>query len=228
MRHGNATDTSSDAVDIAAGVVNLAALESVEASTPGTKSAWCATYLPLPKGAKHLGAPLPPFVNVTDAVGRQGERCVVVLAAMFDPTLGSDHEYALAVAAYLDTVLQPGSKEQFTVIIDVRGDPDEVWPNTAATKMLPGMRAIASLLFTAYPDALLQIVLTPVPWFATVIWRAVEPLLGREVAAKTFMLSGPDSRTAPMPEDFDRFVDAPNRDILAAHREKYRKSGVQG
>lgn len=167
---------------------------------------WRSANLPLRDGALTLGGGLPDMASMLDSRTRDGSRIMLVHGAMYDPSLGSHDAYALALAAFLDANLQRESDEKATVVVDVRGG--DGWTNPRPWSALPWLRVLASTLSANYPERLKRLVLFPVPWVARTAWTAVSAFLEEATANKVTLLSGPASRTDPIPAEIDEFLDA--------------------
>lgn len=170
--------------------------------------AWRRKHLPLPAGAKQIGAGLPKLITMLgdDRRCRDGTRALLMLGAMYDPDAGTLEEYALAFAHLCEAEVSHDSTERFTVLIDGRGG--DGWHNPRPWSLMPFIRTMASMFLANYPERLQCLVLYPMPWVATAVWTAASAFVDKRTAAKVRLLSGPAGRCDPIPGKLDEFVDA--------------------
>lgn len=175
--------------------------------------AWRAATLPLPP--PRLGEGLPGMI-VVDGAARSGHRTMVMMAAMYDPTLGDVDLYANALAAKFDAVLDRSQSEKIVILADVRGG--DGWANPAATSVVPFLRAVSAVMSANFPERLHQLVVFPVPWVASALWAVVKQFLDPETARKVVLLSGPADRAAPVPTSLSEYLDEVTLALIASHR----------
>ncbi|KAL7516914.1 hypothetical protein ACHAWX_001881 [Stephanocyclus meneghinianus] len=144
----------------------------------------------------------------TDATSKL-RRCIQVLPPRVDTNLASHSAYALAIAMYLDRVLDRDSDEKVTLAIDVRVG--KGWANISAFKLLPFIKSTTKFVSELHPERLERCIIFPVPSIAVGIWRAVKPFLDKETAGKVFLIPGPAGADAGLPETIP---DVLNRELI--------------
>eukprot|EP00435_Cladocopium_sp_Y103_P029476 s464_g7.t1 len=102
--------------------------------------------------------------------------------------------YTLAICHVLDGIFE-SEEDRVTVLIDVRRG--EGWPNPPAIKLLPFIRACASIISDHYPERLSRLILFPVPWVAKVILGIVQRLLDPVTFNKIILVTGDDQIGSP-------------------------------
>lgn len=184
---------------------------------------WRRTALPAAPGARALGSGLPMCAQVLDASVRcrNGRRILAVLGAMYDSDLGSADEYAMAIARMMDAALDRATDEKMTVVVDVRGG--DGFANPRPWSVLPWMKQLAYTLPPNFPERLGTMLVLPVPWVAKALWVAASQLLDETTVAKCQPISGPASRSDPLPEGADAVL---GPDALAAF-ETFRQGAIK-
>lgn len=125
--------------------------------------------------------------------------------ARIDPRLATTTVYALAIAIYLDHVLDRDSTEKVTLIIDVRSG--HGWANIKAINLLPFIQSTVRLLCDLHPARLERCIVFPVPKVADVIWKAVKPFLEKATAGRVLLVSGPAGRNDKVPKKMSEHLD---------------------
>eukprot|EP00804_Cyclotella_cryptica_P000556 CCRYP_009967-RA/>CCRYP_009967-RA protein AED:0.06 eAED:0.06 QI:110/-1/1/1/-1/1/1/231/228 len=108
------------------------------------------------------------FVHEFNDATSTPRRCIQVLPPRVDTSLANHSTYALAIAIYLDRVLDRDSDEKVTLAIDVRVG--KGWANISAFKLLPFIKATTKLVSELYPERLERCIIFPVPSIAVGIW----------------------------------------------------------
>ena len=127
------------------------------------------------------------------------------LPARIDPKLADTSVYALALAIYLDHVLDRHSTEKVTLVIDVR--PNHGWANIKAHKLLPFIQSTVRNLCDLYPTRLNRCIIYPVPSVAKALWKAVKPFVGRETVKKVCLSTGPAGKNDKIPKKLNEHLD---------------------
>ncbi len=127
------------------------------------------------------------------------------LPARIDTTLASTSTYTLSLAIYLERILDRGTTDKITLIIDVR--PGHNWANIKAIHLLPFIQSTVKLLSDLHPLRLEQCVIFPVPKIANMIWKAVTPFMGKDVVAKVCIVSGPAGSNDGVPKKISEHLD---------------------
>ena len=128
-----------------------------------------------------------------------------LLPARIDPKLASTSVYALALAIYLDHVLDRSSTEKATLVIDVRSG--HGWANIKAVNLLKFIQSTVRYLVDLFPCRLERCIVFPVPKVANVLWNGVHPFLGKETATKVCLVSGPAGRNDKVPTKLSQHLD---------------------
>ena len=158
---------------------------------------WRAENLPLPDGAPLIGAGLPAFTWLRPGRARDGSRVVSQMCCMIDLKLGSANNYVLALAQLLFDLLDDGSDEKLTVLIDTRPLPGA--PNVSVLKLLPLIQQMSNTLSHQFPERLENLVVYPVPMALSFIWGLVRPFLPPKTADKIQLFGGPAGGDSPCP-----------------------------
>ena len=127
------------------------------------------------------------------------------LPARIDPKLADTSVYALALAIYLDHVLDRHSTEKVTLVIDVR--PNHGWANIKAHKLLPFIQSTVRNLCDLYPTRLNRCIIYPVPSVCKALWKAVKPFVGRETVKKVCLVTGPAGKNDKIPKKLNEHLD---------------------
>lgn len=127
------------------------------------------------------------------------------LPARIDPKLADTSVYALALAIYLDHVLDRHSTEKVTLVIDVR--PNHGWANIKAHKLLPFIQSTVRNLCDLYPTRLNRCIIYPVPSVAKALWKAVKPFVGRDTVKKVCLVTGPAGKNDKIPKKLNEHLD---------------------
>ena len=167
--------------------------------------AWRAANLPLRDDAPLIGAGLPACTWVHPGHARDGSRVVSQMCCMIDMKVGSADEYVVAFAQFLFDLLDDDSDEKLTVLIDTR--PLSGAPNVPVRKLLPLIQQISKTVSHQLPERFENVVVYPVPWSLSFIWRLVRPILPTKTADKIQLLVGPsDQIDSPCPVELGRIV----------------------
>lgn len=166
--------------------------------------AWRAVNFPLRDGAPRIGAGLPEFVWVHPGRARDGTRVVSQMCCMVDLKTRSAEEYVMGVAQFLFDLLDDDTDEKFTVLIDAR--PVAGAPNVRADKLLPFILQMSKTLSHQFPERLEHLVVYPVPWALSFVWRLVRPFLPPKTADKIQLQGGPCQGDSPCPVKLGRVV----------------------
>ena len=105
--------------------------------------AWRAANLPLRNGAPVIGAGLPEFTWVHPGRACDGTRVISQMCCIVDLKRGSFDEYVIALAEFLFDLLDDGSDEKLTVLIDTR--PLSGAPNVTVLKLLPLIQQVLTV-----------------------------------------------------------------------------------
>jgi hypothetical protein len=127
------------------------------------------------------------------------------LPARIDPKLADTSVYALALAIYLDHVLDRHSTEKVTLVIDVR--PNHGWANIKAHKLLPFIQSTVRNLCDLYPTRLNRCIIYPVPSVAKALWKAVKPFVGKDTVKKVCLVTGPAGKNDKIPKNLSEHLD---------------------
>ena len=171
--------------------------------------AWRAENLSLPRpdGTQILSighAGLPEFVWVHPGRARDGTRIVSHGPCFIDLTLGCSDDYVVALAGFIDGLLDRGSADKMTVLIDCR--PILGAPNVPVTKLLPLIQQMSKTLSEQFPERLENLVVYPVPMALSFIWGLVCPFLAPKTADKIRLLCGPAREGSPCPVKLGEIV----------------------
>ena len=140
------------------------------------------------------------------------------LPARIDTKLAKTSVYAIALAIYVDYILDRNSIEKITLIIDVRSG--HGWANIKAIHLVPFIQSTVRLLCDLHPMRLHRCIIFPVPQFTKGLWKAVKPFLEKETAMKVCLVSGPAGRDDSVPTKLNQYLD----DELITKLEERRKS----
>lgn len=128
------------------------------------------------------------------------------LPARIDTQLASTSVYALALAIYIDHVLDRSSMEKITLVIDVRAG--QGWANISAINLIPFIQSTVRLLCDLHPTRLERCIIYPVPIIANIIWKAVKPFVGKETVQKICLVSGLGAgMNDKVPEKVNKYLD---------------------
>jgi hypothetical protein len=149
--------------------------------------------------------PLPRLVSIHESdidceeamLARDGTRVVQVLPAQLDQRLAVPSTYALAVAMYLDSILDRNSEECITVVIDVRGG--NGWANPRPTAVIPFIKTVSRLLADNFPERLKTCILFPLPRAANVLWNLIKGFLDPDTVNKIKIVTGAAWNHSPPP-----------------------------
>ena len=125
--------------------------------------------------------------------------------ARIDSKLADTSIYALALAIYLDRVLDRNSTEKVTLVIDVR--PGYGWANIKAIQLLPFIQSTVRNLCDLFPTRLNRCVIYPVPSIATALWKAVKPFVGKDTVKKVCLVTGPAGKNDKIPKKLNEYLD---------------------
>merc|ERR1712241_389387 len=92
-----------------------------------------------------------------------------------------------------------------TVLVDVRLY--EGAPNILAPNHVPYLQSLARILPKFYPERLKQLVVYPMPFYATPLWAVVSRFLDDATRKKILLLKGQVNIGAPCPADLGDIVD---------------------
>lgn len=161
--------------------------------------AWRSKHLPIPATGKRLGRGLTKWIFVPPGAPRavDGTRVIVALPALCDPQLGTPEEYAIAIGELLDSQLERGREELWTIVVDVAGVSGGA--NATPYALMKVNRALASLLSVNFPERLARLVAYPVPGVLRHFWHMIKLFLDPATAAKVVLLPGKEG-------DHNRFV----------------------
>ena len=137
------------------------------------------------------------------------------LPARIDPKLADTSVYALALAIYLDHVLDRHSTEKVTLVIDVR--PNHGWANIKAHKLLPFIQSTVRNLCDLYPTRLNRCIIYPVPSVCKALWKAVKPFVGRDTVKKVCLVTGPAGKNDKIPKKLNEHLD---RDLISKFEQR--------
>ena len=129
------------------------------------------------------------------------KRCAQVLPARVDTNLANATTYALAIAIYLDQILDRAACERLTLAVDVRAG--KGWANISAFKLLPFIQGVTKVLTEKHPERLERCIIFPVPGIAVGIWKAVKPFLDKETSGRVFIVAGPAGLEDGLPKKVD-------------------------
>lgn len=132
-------------------------------------------------------------------------RYIQHLPARIDTQVADASTYALALALFLDHVVDRNSTEKITIVIDVRSG--HGWANIKAYSLLPFIQSTIKLLSDLHPERLERCIIFPIPKIANVLWKAVKPALGKDTCNKVCLVSGPAGRNDVIPDKLADFLD---------------------
>ena len=142
---------------------------------------------------------LPRIIRNNDKVRDQdGVRVLQVLPALIDGRLAKPSTYGLAIALYMDALLDRHSRQRCTVLLDVRSG--QGWPNVPAARQLGFVQEVTSLLLTMFPERLHKCLLCPLPGAFAWVWNLVRRVLDPATANKFRVFSGGVKYDADLPE----------------------------
>ena len=119
--------------------------------------------------------------------------------------IADNSTYALALALYIDHILDRNSTEKATLVIDVR--PGYGWSNIKAIQLLPFIQMVSKLLCDLFPSRLEKCIVYPVPKVALFLWKAVQPFVGTETVDKICLISGPAGKKDKVPKQVSKYLD---------------------
>ena len=137
------------------------------------------------------------------------------LPARINLSLADNSTYALALALYIDHILDRNSTEKATLVIDVR--PGYGWCNIKAIQLLPFIQMVSKLLCDLFPSRLEKCIVYPVPKMALFLWKAVQPFVGTETVDKICLISGPAGKKDRVPTNVSKYLD---EDLIAKLEER--------
>jgi hypothetical protein len=123
--------------------------------------------------------------SITD---KDGHRIFHIIPAMMDDKLAKQSTYTLAVALYLDRVVDHSSMETVTLCLDVRAG--RGWPNAHAVRLVPFMKNSLKILLPLFPERLHKCIVFPLPSTFFYIWTMISKCLDPITAAKICVVSG--------------------------------------
>ena len=127
------------------------------------------------------------------------------LPARIDPKLADTSTYALALALFIDRVLDRKSTEKATLVIDVRAGYG--WANISAIKLVPFIQSVIRMLCDLFPNRLEKCIVFPIPKAANVLWKASKAFVDKETANRICLVSGPASKKSKVPTKLGRYLD---------------------
>lgn len=133
------------------------------------------------------------------------KRYVHFLPARIDTKLAKSSVYALAIAIFVNHILNRASTEKITLVIDVR--PGYGWANIKAINLVPFIQSTCRLMTDLHPERLNQCIIFPMPKVALGIWKAVKPFLDKETADKVRLVSGAAGKKDPVPKKLGDVLD---------------------
>jgi len=137
------------------------------------------------------------------------------LPARINLKLADNSTYALALALYIDHILDRNSTEKATLVIDVR--PGYGWSNIKAIQLLPFIQMVSKLLCDLFPSRLEKCIVYPVPKVALFLWKAVQPFVGTETVDKICLISGSAGKKDRVPTNVSKYLD---EDLIAKLEER--------
>lgn len=127
------------------------------------------------------------------------------LPARIDPKLADTSTYALALALFIDRVLDRKSTEKATLVIDVRAGYG--WANISAIKLVPFIQSVIRMLCDLFPNRLEKCIVFPIPKAANVLWKASKKFVDKETVNRICLVSGPASKKSKVPTKLGRYLD---------------------
>mmetsp|Transcript_17693 Transcript_17693/g.27681 ORF Transcript_17693/g.27681 Transcript_17693/m.27681 type:complete len:292 (+) Transcript_17693:44-919(+) len=138
--------------------------------------------------------------------------------ARIDTRLADTPTYALALALYIDHVLDRNSTGRVTLLIDVRKG--HGWANINAFQLLPFIQSTSRLLCDLFPLRLDSCLIFPVPKLANVIWKKVQLFVGTDTRKKVCLVTGPAGKNNKVPKKLSDYLE----EGLITELEERRKS----
>ena len=167
---------------------------------------WRKERLPPKLSDKLLGRGVSRWVFVPPSVRAVDDTLVVVaLPALIQPKRASAEEHAFAVAVLLEDHLSHDSEERITIIADVGGVSGG--GNATPLALMPIIRALSSVLSTAFPERLQCLIVFPVPLAARGIWAAIKAFLDPVTASKVALLPGGGKGRRFEPTQLGKYID---------------------
>ncbi len=102
----------------------------------------------------------------------EGRRVLQFFPGLCDFTKASEATHVLAIAFFLDKLLDRSEMEKITLIIDVRAG--KGWANLSPSYLVPFIRKVSRTLQDNFPERLAYCLVFPVPYAATVFWSIVK------------------------------------------------------
>ena len=147
-------------------------------------------------------------------------RIFYILPGMMDDKLAPHNNYStytLAVALYLDALVQRDSMETVTLVVDVRAG--RGWPNVHAVKLVPFIKTSLQLLLTLFPERLHKCVVYPVPSAFFYLWSLISKCMEDVTAAKICIVSGKCTmEAAPPTEQLEEHLGKEAASLLEPYR----------
>mmetsp|Transcript_4509 Transcript_4509/g.8782 ORF Transcript_4509/g.8782 Transcript_4509/m.8782 type:complete len:301 (-) Transcript_4509:392-1294(-) len=140
-------------------------------------------------------------LSVTGNVIRDNDnrRCILYMAAMYNPKLGTAKEYTNAVSIVLDEIMPREEHEKFTILVDTRAG--KGWKNPYVWSILDFVKNIISVLSAYFPERVAKVVVYPVPRLCNAFYNAIRSYLPENTRSKVVLVAGEDSsETAPVPD----------------------------
>lgn len=131
---------------------------------------------------------------------RDGHKVLHVLPARMDKEAYPAQTYGLALAFYLDSLMDRDSDERRTILLDVRAG--KGWSNPSAVFMVNYVCKIVKVLQRPFPGRLEKLIVYPMPGPALHIWNAIKWVFHTNVRNRIFLVPGTANTDSPLPKSY--------------------------
>ena len=152
-----------------------------------------------------------------DICDKAGKRILHFIPGQMDDRIASTVTYALAVALYVNRLMDRDSTELVTVVIDTRGG--HGWRNLNAAQLLPFIQHLSKLMLTMFPQRLYRALVFPIPSRFFWVWRMARNCIDVDTREKICPLMGPSTIDSEPPmEQIAEYLGRENAVLLEAKR----------
>jgi len=136
-----------------------------------------------------------------------------VLPARIDRFCVEKGTWAMAVAFYIDFLVDRNSNYAATIFIDARAG--EGWPNPNLIMVVSLIGQIISEIEKRHPGRCKTLIIFPIPRALTMIWGSVKGHFSPEINEMMIVCSGPSDIKSPVPKNrLEKYVDGEIIDLL--------------
>mmetsp|Transcript_33392 Transcript_33392/g.37325 ORF Transcript_33392/g.37325 Transcript_33392/m.37325 type:complete len:355 (+) Transcript_33392:32-1096(+) len=144
---------------------------------------------------------------------KNGIDLIHVLPARIDRFCVEKGTWAMAVAFYIDFLVDRNSNYSATILIDARAG--EGWPNPKLIMVVSLIGQIISEIEKRHPGRCNTLIIFPIPRALTMIWGSIKGHFSPEINEMMIVCSGPSDIKSPVPKNrLEKYVDGEIIDLL--------------